>query len=261
MNTHKFNLSPAQQKKLLKGVSVQLKPSDLQGELELNVSKPMKTRLNRGVRLGKGLRIKLNKEEIGYNVHSNPNLRQHAPKKFLTELDGGKINIGNAFKKAGRFLNKNRKNILKGVVSVAAPIALKALSQYTGIPFDAATKNIIDVSNKGIDKSVALKIKKPPKSVPAPVAPIAVPVAEPVDDDGYDGEDDDMEGGKLKRRRGRPRKGGLLIHTTNNINASNNKLIGKKTQMKAGALFPAGGALYPSGYHGGAIPITQVAKF
>jgi hypothetical protein len=61
--------------------------------------------------MGRGLRLKLNKEQIGHNLFARPNLRNHAPKQILTELDGGKINIGKAFKNFGKQLVKSAKTV------------------------------------------------------------------------------------------------------------------------------------------------------
>lgn len=260
MNTHNFKLSPLQQKKLLKGLSVQIKPTDLNGDVELDISKPMKTKVNRAIRMGKGLRLKLNKEQIGHNLFARPNLRVHATHQILNELDGGKINIGKAFKKfgnqivksaktVGNFLDNNKKGILKTAVQIIAPVALKTIAQKTGIPVDAATKAIVDASVKGIDKSPALKnrnkkskqnlsnianLPKPINIVDAqPVEPIT---AEPIDTNT------NVEGMGIRRRGRKPKIGGAIAI------ASHAKLLGSKTMIKqGGALYPSGGALYPAG--------------
>lgn len=142
MDRHAFKLSPAQQRKLLKGVSIQLKPSDLTGgDTVLHLPKTVSTRVNRAVRQGKGMRLQLSPEQLELNGGSL--------KSFGRALNKGA-------KQAGRFLKANSKNILKTAVKIIAPTALKLIEKSTGIPVTASQSAIIQASVKGIDKSTAL---------------------------------------------------------------------------------------------------------
>ena len=253
MNTHKFKLSPEKQRKILKGVSVQLKPDELDGDIELSIPKKLHTKVRRAVRMGKGIRIKLNPEEIEHN--------------------GGSVKINRAFrnagkqivsgsKKVGKFINSNRKNITKTAVKIVAPIVLKALEKKTGIPFTAAQKPIIDASLHGIDRAPTMNDKK---KNPTPVldviqqgyndngiqTPYIDHAKEFLENANYDGDNEApiVEGGKIKRKRGRPsKKGGSIIKPI--VRQKNNQIIGRKTIIReGGALFVAGNGkgLFPAG--------------
>lgn len=246
MNTHKFKLSPEKQRKILKGVSVQLKPDELDGDVELSIPKKLHTKVRRAVRMGKGIRLKLNPDEIEYN--------------------GGSVKINRAFRNAGKqivktgkqvgkFINSNRKGIVKTAVKIAAPIVLKSVAQYTGIPVDAALKPIIDASIHGIDKAPSMNKKK---KNPTPVLDV---IQQSYNDNGistpyidhakdflenanYDGDNEEpiVEGGKIKRNRGRPKKGGSIVRQ------KSNQIIGRKTIIReGGALYPSGSGLFPAG--------------
>ena len=248
---HKFKLSEAQQRKLLRGVSVQLKPDALaDGDTEIALPRTLATKVNRARRMGKGVRLKLSPQDI--------------------EMNGG--SIGTSFKKAGRaikkagetagkFLHKNRKNILKTVVKIAAPILLKGVAKYTGIPVDAATKQITDASLHGIDSSPALAKKKGPRNKTpvldvaqaiAPQTPYLGEVKEMMENMDYDVADagknsNAVAGGKVLRRGGALMAAALMP-------VGGHRLIGAKTvrQRQGKGLYAAGQGLFAAG--GGMLP-------
>jgi len=242
MDRHAFKLSPAQQRKLLKGVSVQLKPSDLTGgDTVLQLPKTVSTRVNKAVRLGKGMRLQLSPEQLELNGGSL--------KSFGRALNRGA-------KKVKRFLKANSKPILSTAVRIIAPVALKMIQDRTGIPVanGATQKAIIDASVKGIEKSPDLPGGKkkggPKQATPAidlaaamrpDLEPTLAPVREMMQDMdySYDNKNSNAEYDNNATPVGGSLAAAMLMPPGG--------FVGKRTVRKGGALRPAGGALYPAG--------------
>ena len=127
---------------------------------------------------------------------------------------------------------------------------MKGLSQYTGIPLDAGTKQITDVSLHGIDRSPQLAVKKPKTIIP--VSTVSTMDNNTMDNNTMDDDntiddnttnDNIVDGSGLRKRKGRPR-----MIKAGSIDDGVNRLIGRKTIIKSGSgLYPSGGSLYPSG--------------
>lgn len=158
LTPHSLNISPAQVKKLLKGGAISVKPSHFVegGGFKFMAMPQSARRIATSLRKNKGLRLALKQGEE------------------LLDKEGGKINLGKAFKSIGKALgSKQARNIYREIGKEALPVVKKtlksalpavgaAVSAYTGNPMlgalvSKAGDTGLDVGFKQIDKVAGIK--------------------------------------------------------------------------------------------------------
>ena len=174
---HSVQLNDGQIRKLMNGKSVQLQHHGLiAGGSLISMNKAMSNKLNKALKLGKGVRLSLSENELMDNIKSNKDFRRLLTKAKAkrigidkdNENDEGEVeggNIARDFRNFGKMLNKkiikpmndNKEGILKSFSSVAIPLATSALSKYTGLNFNGGNKIMTDYTNRRITKDLGRK--------------------------------------------------------------------------------------------------------